>query len=738
MKTAVFSPLLQDVFSTTTRRVVELLLFGYRSLSSTDPRFTRASLPELTSTTSRRIHPIHRQSSFWVGVLLLPIPIFAEVPRSVAFDPASMDRSADPCFDFYQFACGGWHAQNPRPASESFWSRPFTQFAREVDSYVAGKIESAATKSNDRTADEQKLGDFFAACLDTEAIEDRGLQPFELESRLISSMQSHLEIPSVVGELHRKLPWVPQEGEPLFWIAFSPDPETASFNRLRIGAAGLGLMSPEYYPSVPENQNLLDKYEAHIARMLQLTGQTPTSASRDAATIREIETVLAAGVLPKDQRHSNPERVENPMSLDELQKLTPHFEWADYLRAHGVPPESRVNLRDPGYLKAMDRLIPQRSLDDWKVYLRWHLLSERVKSLPKALRDERFAFFGRILREQREPPERRMTCLESVEANLPEELGRLFATSAFDPNDAPKVRRVFERVREVMRDRLRNARWLEPQTRIEALTKVEKVQFSIGRPKHWSDDPRVVIRPDDDYGNVLRAGTARRRVGLTHLGQTPSLDFWGEPVTWMGGYYWSQRNAIVATAAMLLRYDLDGEDPAELYGGLGQFLAHELLHGFDPRGSAYDAEGRLRNWWTEDDAAAHRERTICVADDYSRLEYAPGVPIDGNFVVSEQFTELAASSISFEALRRATASSPPEIHAGLTLEQRYFVTAAQNWCADATDGHWRALAAGASAKAWAAPMVNGTVRNRPAFAEAFSCSNEDEMTKESARICPSW
>ncbi len=663
------------------------------------------------------------------------LPVAAQ-PRTPALDLAAMDRDADPCTDFYRYACGGWHDEHPMPPSETFWSKPFTQFAGRVDEYVRELVVQAAQGEAALGEGARLLGDHYAACMDEAAIEERGLLPLELESAKIRGMRSVEELAAVVGALQRDLSWYPRAGEPVLFVQTLWEAESGQ-TLLNVGPSGLGLGSPIYYLD-KEHVGLLSDYQTHLASVFQALGDSVEAARSQAAAVVQLETRLAGGYLSKELWRNDPSATRNPLSLDALQGLTPSFRWREFFREHGLAETLRVNVEDPGYLRSLEEVLADTDLDTWTAYLRWQMVAERTAVLPRALRELRFSFFGRRLLGQQEPSERSQECFSQVERDLPSALGRLFVSRAFRPEMKEHAQRTFEAIQRAMAERLRAATWLSQEARDEALAKLAAMRLSLGHPEVWLDDPRLVVRRDDAYGNAVRAGHALRRINLGRVGSGHDPNWWFRPATWMGGYYHTEVNTIVVTAGMLLLYESGLDDPAVLYGGLGVLLAHELMHGFDPYGSGFDATGRVRRWWTDNDETAYAGRSACLAEQFSRLEYAPGIPINGRFVVSEQFAELAGTVVAWDAYPRATDESPQDLRHGLTSAQRFLVTQAQTWCAAATDDVWRAQVAGASSKAWAAPMVNGTVRNIPLFAEAFSCGDDSPMVLPPEKVCATW
>lgn len=661
-------------------------------------------------------------------------------PLMPALDLSAVDSSADACEDFYQFSCGGWHTASPMPDNVAFWSRPFTQYAHEVDDYVRAIVEIASSPDPERTPDEQMVGDYFAACMDTSAIEARGLAPLQPELALINGMNSVNELASVAGLLHKTVPYIPEHGEPLFYVFAWGDPVDGSqATRLWVSPGGMGLPGVDYY-LMDDSSSIATRaaYRVHVAEILSITGMDPEVAESEAGLILDLETQLAKARLPQNVVRNDASITSNPVTPEELQELTPHFRWADFFRSHGIPEPERLNAREPASLRALDSLITTVPLDTWKAYLRWHLVAERANFLPPELRETRFDFYGRHLQGQMEEPAREQVCFTHVERDLPHALSRVFVASALHPRMQSQTHEMFEEIRGVMRRRIENADWMAAATKREAYAKLDAVRLTVGKPDVWIDDPHLVIRRDDLFGNVQRTGEALRRVRFLNMGHPLDLNDWAEPSTWMGGYYDNRRNAIVVTAAMLLYYETGFDDLAVRYGGLGAFLAHELLHGFDPLGRQYDASGRLREWWTEEDAKRFDASAQCVADQFSTYEYAPGIPVDGDFVVSEQVAELSSWDIAWEAYQNATADSSIADDEAFSPLQRFLLTNAQTWCTDATDQTWRALAAGRSSKAWAAPMVHGTVTNLSIFARGFTCRAGQAMVKKSNDICTVW
>ena len=667
-------------------------------------------------------------------------------PESRSFDPTAMDPTANACENFYQYACGGWHKNSPRPASKVYWSRSWTEFRERLDAYLRDEVEAAAkAEAVERSGDQRRVGDFYAACMDTDTIEERGDAPLRAELALINGMQSKRELPAVIGALIRdSVPgsyWTGLRNGMLVGV-YGGAIDGWKTKRLGIGPGEsldpLNLPAREMYLDTDEASVVRRaRYREHIATMLELTGQPAAAARRDARQVLEMETALA-GAMPSPADLDDLSRMLNPRDAASLAKDYPDFDWQALLRHLSATQVDSVNLDWPPFMAQWNELARDRPLPAWQAYLRFHLVTDRARFLPEAYRKASFAFFGAELDGATEEAPRWQTCMSETRRYLPDPVSRMLLERGDRPKVNAQLQTMFEELRAAMHERIEAAEWLSPSSRRASHAKLDAMRLAVSHPSEWLDDPRLVIRADDYYGNGRRASEALRRRALDRLGEPVLLDEWGLPPIWVGGFYSSGLNAVYMTAAQLLFFaGEDGQDLAGLYGNLGSFVGHEMSHGFDPMGAQFDGDGRLRPWWSDEDREHFEQRTQCVADTFSALTYPTGDRLKGASVVTEQTAELTGTRLALAAYRRATADHPEGVRDGLTADQRFYVSSAQSICLDASPEVWRQLV-DTDPHAFGPPGVNGTLQNMPGFAEAFGCKAGESMMRPRERMCDVW
>jgi putative endopeptidase len=655
----------------------------------------------------------------------------------------ALDRAADPCVDFYQFACGGWVAHHPLPADRRSYGR-FTE-VQDRNLTILRRILETPTADRDR----EKASTYYAACVDQTAIDERGLAPLRDELDRITALASRGRIPDLVAHLHTILGEPPALGSGLrrggayVLFAFGPRPrfDDASELMANVGADGLALPSRDYYvKSDARSVTLRDDYRAHIAEMLRLAGEAAPQADAHAAAVLAIETRLATPMLDVADRR-DPNAVKHPMPLAELQRLTPAFSWERYLAAIGAPTFDIVNVAEPRAVEAMNAVVETTSLEDLKAYFRWHLLHGSAQMLPARFNEATFAFFSRTLAGQQAPPPRWRDCVADVDQQLGEALGRAFVDEAFGPRAKADTLQMVREIKNAMRADIDASPWMSADTKEAAKVKLDAVVDRIGYPDAWRDYSAVRVARDNALGNRQRTTAFDNARRIATIGKPVDRNDWRMTPPTVNAYYSAPNNTINFPAGILQPpfYDPD-RDAAVNYGAVGAVIGHELTHGFDDQGRKYDAHGNLRDWWTSGDGQAFEQRAACVADQYSSYVVAGDTHINGRLTLGENTADNGGLRLALMAYLRSQVGSdsnqpPSDRLDGFTPEQRVFLGWAQGWCENSRPEAER-LQATTNPHSAARFRVNGPVSNMPEFAHAFSCKPDAPMVR--ANACRVW
>jgi putative endopeptidase len=649
---------------------------------------------------------------------------------------ASLDRSADPCGDFYQFACGGWVANNPIPADRRTWGR----FQEVQDRNFAILKRILETPSADR--DREKASTYYAACVDEKAIDARGLAPLQPELARIAALAARDQIPELVAHLHTEIGEPPQVGGAtrrggayvLFNFGARSRFDNAAMLMANVGPDGLALPSRDYYIKTDARSvQLRDEYRAHVAEMLRLSGETPRDADAHAAAVLAIETRLATAMLDVAERR-DPNAVKHPMTRDQLQRLTPAFAWQRYLTAIHAPDIADLNVAEPKALQAVNDIVATTSLEDLKGYFRWHTVHGSAHMLPARFNDADFAFFSRTLTGQQAPPPRWRECITDVDQELGEALGKAFVDEAFGPRAKADMLKMVQDIKTAMRADIDASPWMSDETKRAAKVKLDAVVDRIGYPDKWRDYSTVRVSRDDALGNRQRATAFANARRIGQIGKAADKNDWNMTPPTVNAYYSPPNNNINFPAGILQPpfYDPD-RDAALNYGGVGGVIGHELTHGFDDQGRKYDAEGNLRDWWTAADGKAFEERAACVADQYSSYVVAGDTHINGRLTLGENTADNGGLRLALMAYLQSHAERAPVD--GFTAEQRVFLGWAQVWCENSRPEAER-LKATTNPHSSNRYRVNGPLSNMPEFQKAFSCKADSPMVRQNA--CRVW
>jgi endothelin-converting enzyme/putative endopeptidase len=651
------------------------------------------------------------------------------LPYTPGLDLGSLDRGADPCVDFYRYSCGGWQQQNPVPADQAEWD-VYGKLHEDNLRFLWGLLADAAAERPDRTPAEQKIGDYFAACMDRPAIDAAGAQPVAPMLERIRALASVKEAASFIAALHA--------GDIDAMFSFGSEQDFANSTRViaSADAGGLGLPDrDQYLLAGARPQALRDAYRVHIVRLFGLAGAGPAEAQAAARTVMEIETALARASLTREQRR-DPRRMYHRMTLGELSKVAPAFDWPAYLDAIGVPEDTPINVAQPAFFRRLDGLLRQRPLADWQTYLRWHVLNSRAAYLSTPFAQASFDFYSTTLRGVETIPPRWKQCVRAVDHDLGEALGQVFVKRTFAPQTKERAAAMAKAIEEAMRTRIRGLPWMSAGTRQAALSKLDTLVNKIGYPERWRDYAALVVRRDDFFGNVERARVFETRRELAKIGKPVDREEWDMTPPTVNAYYDAQLNTINFPAGVLQPPLFDPKmDEATNYGNTGTTIGHELTHGFDDEGRQFDAHGNLRDWWTRKDAAEFAQRTACIVDQYSAYPAVGDIRINGRLTLGEDVADLGGAALAYMAWQAMTAGQPHEARDGYTPEQRFFIGMAQWACSNERPEVQRlhALTDVHSPNRW---RVNGVVANMPEFAQAFACKPGQPMVR--ARPCRVW
>jgi endothelin-converting enzyme/putative endopeptidase len=653
------------------------------------------------------------------------------LPYTPSLDVPSLDKTADPCTDFYQYSCGGWMVNNPIPPDQAAWS-VYGKTADENAQFLWGILEDASKPAADRTPSQQKIGDYFASCMDVAAIERRGIGPLELPLARIEAMKTKRDLAPFLASEH----WSSYGSGFLFGFGSDQDFGDATQVIASAGAGGLSLPDRDYYTKTDaKSQEIRDKYKAHVARMLQLIGESEKRAAADASAVLRIETELAKSSLTRVERR-DPYKQYHKMSPAKLKALTPSFDWTRYLADNGLSDVKTINVTEPKFFSTVDRLLKSVSLADWKAYLRWHVAHSRASYLSEKFVAEDFDFYRKTLRGVSQMPPRWKQCVRYVDRDLGEALGEEFVRRTFTAETKQKTIEMTKLVERAMENEIRTLDWMTQPTKLRALEKLHSIANKVGYPERWRDYSKVDLQRGDFAGNVVRATRFESEREIRKIGQPLDRGEWHMTPPTVNAYYNPQMNDINFPAGVLQPPLYDPKmDDAPNYGNTGSTIGHELTHGFDDEGRKFDAQGNLKDWWTEADAKAFEERVGCLQNQYAEYVIVDDIHINSKLTSGEDVADLGGTLLAYIAWKEAVANENLQPQDGFTPDQRFFIGFAQWACSNQRPENERVNAL-TNPHSPGRYRINGIVSNMPEFAKAFNCGEGKPMVRKN--ICKIW
>ncbi len=642
------------------------------------------------------------------------------MPYSPSLDPSSLDRSLDPCTDFYKFSCGGWQKKNPIPADQAGWS-VYGKLATDNQQFLWGILADDA-KATNRTPTQQKVGDYFAACMDTAAIDARGLDPLKPSLARIDALKNRKAVIADLAEINHTLP-----GTYFFGAGTGQDAMDSSLMIVETGAGGLGLPDRDYYLKTDEKSvKIREQYVTYITQLLGMIGEAPEKAKSDAASILRIETALAKSQLSRVDRR-DPHKIYHKMTVAELAALAPSIDWPVYFKVQDAPGLKTLNVSQPEFMKAVNAELSTEPVEDLKAYLRFHLATAAAPSLSRPYEQAQFDFFAHTLRGVPALPPRWKSCTRQVDRSLGEALGQEFVRRTFSADMKAKTRLMTEQIETAMQHEIENLDWMSPETKKEALRKLHAIRNKIGYPDTWRDYTALTIKPDDYYGNVRRAVDFEEARQWHKLGKPVDLNEWGMTPPTVNAYFNPQMNDINFPAGVLQPplYDVKLDD-APNYGNTGATIGHELTHAFDDEGRQFDAKGNLKDWWTPADAKGFEDRINCIRDQYAQYVVVDDIHINSKLTSGEDVADLGGTLLAYIAWQKQTAAEHLQDVGGFTPDQRFFVGMAQWACENERPENLR-VSAITDPHSPGFARINGVVSNMPEFQKAFGCKAGQPM-----------
>lgn len=702
--------------------------------------------------------------SWFLAALILPAALLAQTstfnsrlasgaatapdettPKLERFDPNLVDKALNPCNDFYKYSCSKWQAANPIPADQVYWG---TGSGLELwnDNLLRETLEAAA-KSPDRDPVQQKIGDYWAACMDQSGLEATGVKPLQPELDRIAALKSKNDLALEIAHLHNLFPgaWDQEDNQtnaPVFGFAGKQDYDDASKVVAQIDQAGLSLPNRDYYLNADDKSvEMRNKYRTHLQKMFVLAGESEAQSATDAGIVIELETAMAKAQMDNVKRR-DPKNINNKMTLAQVRELAPSIDWDLYLKAVKAPASDHYIVTSPDFFRAEEKLLQEHPLEHWQAYLRWRVIHESAPYLNKAMVDENFDFFSHTLAgaEQLEPRWRR--CVHSADHDLGEALGKAYVERAFPPESKARTLQMVHAIEQALSQDIESLSWMSPATKEQALIKLKGIEDKIGYPQHWRDYSSVNIVRDSYLRNVEQASSFEFERWVAKIGKPVDRGEWTMTPPTINAYYDPQLNTINFPAGILQPPYFDpSKDDAVNYGAIGMIIGHEIIHGFDDQGRKFDAHGNLRDWWTADDGKQYDQRGKCISSEYTQEvpEAGPGVKQNGLLTQGEDTADNGGIHLALTALEATLKQQGKSLDDkgpdGWTYRQRFFLANAYSWCSNVRPEIARLMV---TTDPHSLPIfrIDNVLSNMAEFEQAFSCKSGQRMVR--ANACRVW
>ena len=644
-------------------------------------------------------------------------------------DRSTLDLTCKPCEDFYRYATGGWTDKNPIPADRARWGTfdelNDTNLERERTILEASSMPGVA-------GDQKRLGDFYSACMNTDAIEAAGAEPLQPLLNRIAAISTRAERVALLVSLEQGGSLAPTG------IVAESDPDNAEQVITGIAVAGLSLPDRDYYfRDDPATKTIREEFAKYVTRTAQMLGDTPEIAAASAKIVFDFESILAQSSLTLVARR-DPYRRVHKMNFAQLKALAPVYDWDAAFRILNVPTTVTINVAQPEFVKAVNGQLQNAPIETWKKWLRWRVVNGRAQELSKVFYDEWFHFNSTVLSGVAQQRPRWKICAAAADTTLGDALGRLYIEKYFPADSQTRVQKLVANLRDALGDELRTADWLDPETRKNAQLKLASFDPRIGGTTKWRDYASIQVARDGYAAAMESASRDIRRFNLAKIGKPVDRTEWSMTPPTVNAYYTPSRNSITFPAGILQFpfFEADADDAVN-YGAIGAVIGHEMGHGFDDQGSKYDAAGNLKNWWTDQDKANFEKRAACVTNQFDSIDVGNGSHHNGKLVTGEAMGDLGGLTLAYKAYHKSLQGKEAPVIDGFTGDQRFFLAIARVW-AQNQRAEAQQLQLATNPHPLGKYRVNETLQNMPEFHAAFGCKQGDAMVRPVAQQCRLW